>query len=361
MIERSFKAIDGSQLAEEKLLSSSGVLASEVVIDSSDDDGDDEMTMNDYHGLLSENMKQKYFPKGHVIYKEGDEGDHMYFINSGSVSVITEDGIKNKRHAGDFFGEGALLHPMKQRSTTIKCKTPVHIIEISREYFEKYVASSKGVVLSLREKDKIRKRNRAKALLKVQSGMKSESFKHGEKLYKEGDVGDSLFIVEKGKVGVATGGHQVIVATEGNFCGEHSLLTGRLRNTTATCTSPEGCVAMRMLGRDFRKLLDANPHMKESLTDMMSRRDFKKAVVLKLGHEFPYLDPRKAFDAVDVNKRGALLEDDVARLMRFFDKDYTDKEVKMMMQTLDLSKDGKITFDEFQKVFIGDIRTTQSM
>ena len=69
---------------------------------------------------------------------------------------MTDDGIKNKRHAGDFFGEGALLHPLKIRSATIKCKTPVHVIEISREYFEKYMASSTGLGLALREKDKIR-------------------------------------------------------------------------------------------------------------------------------------------------------------------------------------------------------------
>lgn len=86
----------------------------------------------------------------------------QYFINSGTVSVVTDDGIKKKRHSGDFFGEGALLHPEKRRSASIVCKTPVHVIEISREYFEKYMASSKGVVLSLREKDKIRKRNRVR-------------------------------------------------------------------------------------------------------------------------------------------------------------------------------------------------------
>ena len=250
---------------------------------------------------------------------------------------------------------------MKIRSATIKCKSPVHVIEINREYFEKYMSSSSGLVLSLREKDKIRKRNRAKTLLKLQRGMKSEAFKHGDKLYKEGDEGDSLFIIEKGKVDITTGGHQVIVAQEGNFCGEHSLLTGRLRNTTATCITKEGCAATRMLGRDFRKLVDVSPHMKEALVDMMNRRDFKKAVVSRLGKEFPYHNPREAFDAVDVKKRGVLLAEDVANLMRNMDKKYTDYEVTTMMATLDLEKNGKISYEEFQKIFIGDIRTTQSM
>jgi CRP-like cAMP-binding protein len=196
--------------------------------------------------------------------------------------VITNDGIKNNRHAGDFFGEGALLHPLGSRSSTIKCKTPVHVIEIDREYFEKYMASSNGLVLSLREKVKIRRRNRAKALLKLQSGMKAEKFKEGDTLYKEGDPGDSLYIVEEGKVDVTTSGHRVIVVTPGNICGEHSLLSGRPRNTTAKCIDPSGCTVLRLPGRDFRKLMDVQPRLKESLVDMMNRRDFKKAVVLRL-------------------------------------------------------------------------------
>eukprot|EP00984_Skeletonema_dohrnii_P008290 scaffold3039_cov117-Skeletonema_dohrnii-CCMP3373.AAC.5 len=366
LIERSFKAFDDGEFFMKKLIPlNRGVLASEVLVDHDDDsdtdnDGDAKLNYTEYSNLLAENMKQKYFPRGHIVYRQGTEGNHMYFINSGTVQVITEDGVTNDRHQGDFFGEGAMLHPLKIRSCTIKCKTPVHVIEINRDYFEKYLASSSGLVLSLREKDKIRRRNRAKALLKLQNGMKSETFKRGETLYKEGDPGDSLFIVEDGVVDISTQGHQVIKATEGNFCGEHSLLTGRKRNTTATCISDE-CVALRMLGRDFRQLMDAAPHVKESLTDMMNRRDFKKAVVLRLGHEFPYDDPRKAFNAVDINKRGFLKHEDIAHIMRSMDEDYTDQEVDMMMHTLDLSRDGKVLYDEFVKVFIGDIRATQSM
>jgi CRP-like cAMP-binding protein len=366
LIERSFKAFDdGSFLLQKLVPLNRGVLASEVVVVDHDDDSDADNDENaklgftEYSNLLAENMKQKYFPRGHVVYRQGTEGNHMYFINSGTVEIITEDGVTNDRHQGDFFGEGALLHPKKIRSCTVKCKTPVHVIEINRDYFEKYLASSSGLVLSLREKDKIRRRNRAKALLKLQNGMKSETFKRGE-TYKEGDPGDSLFIVENGVVDVSTQGHQVLKATEGNFCGEHSLLTGRMRNTTATCISDE-CVALRMLGRDFRQLMDAAPHVKESLTDMMNRRDFKKAVVLRLGHEFPYDDPRKAFNSVDIKKRGYLLRNEVSHIMRSMDTDYTDQEIDAMMNTLDLSGDGKVSYDEFVKVFIGDIRATQSM
>eukprot|EP00804_Cyclotella_cryptica_P005112 CCRYP_011544-RA/>CCRYP_011544-RA protein AED:0.07 eAED:0.07 QI:492/0.66/0.75/1/1/1/4/67/746 len=347
LIERSFKAFDGSDMAMKRLIKETNpatavselVPPAELSSSSSDNYTDnpntnESMTMSDYSDLLSENMKQKYFPKGHFVYHEGDKGDHMYFINSGTVEVITSDGIKNNRHAGDFLWR--------------RCP----------------VASSWDEVFHhqiLREKDKIRRRNRAKALLKLQSGMITESFKAGEELYKEGDLGDSMYILEEGKVDVTTLGHRVIVVTPGNFCGEYSLLTGRLRNTTATCISSEGCVALRLLGRDFRKLMDVQPRLKESLVDMMNRRNFKKAVVLRLGHEFPYSNPREAFDAVDIKRRGELEKDDVAALMREMDEDYSDDEIEKMMETLDLNHSGKVTFDEFKKVFIGDIRTTQSM
>ena len=72
--------------------------------------------------------------------------------------------------------------------------------------------------------------------------------------------------------------------------------------------------------------------MKESLIliDMMNQRDFKKAVVLRLHHEFPYLDLRKTFDAMDVKRKGALQLEDAAELVRNMDRDYTEKEVLMI-------------------------------
>eukprot|EP00804_Cyclotella_cryptica_P005119 CCRYP_011526-RA/>CCRYP_011526-RA protein AED:0.31 eAED:0.39 QI:0/0.25/0/1/1/1/5/0/417 len=296
LIERSFKAFDGSLMAMKRLIKETNpatavselVLSSELSSSSSDNYTDnpninESMAMSDNSDLLSENMTQKYFPKGHVIYYKGDKGDHLNFTNLGAVEVITSDGIENNRHAGDFWRGCSVTSSWDEvfRHQILPCMR-LRLIE----NIEKYMASSTGLVLGLREKDKFGRRNRAKALLKLQSGMITESFKAGEELYKEGDL--------------------VIVVTPGNFCGEYSLLTGRLHNTTATCISSEGCVALRLLGRDFRKLMDVQPRLKESLVDMMNRRNFKKAVVLRLGHEFPYSNPREAFDAVDIQRRGEL-------------------------------------------------------
>lgn len=97
------------------------------------------LSLSGFSDLLSDNMKNKFFPKGHVIFREGEKGDHMYYINSGTVQVSTRDGLLIPLSQGDFFGEGALLGQKEKRSGTVKCSTPVHVIQISREYFNKYL------------------------------------------------------------------------------------------------------------------------------------------------------------------------------------------------------------------------------
>jgi len=101
------------------------------------EEANNKLSLSGFSDLLSDSMKNKYFQKGHIVYREGDIGNHMYFINSGRISVETTNGSTVTRGPGDFFGEGALLHPKKIRSATIRCITPVHAMEISREYFEK--------------------------------------------------------------------------------------------------------------------------------------------------------------------------------------------------------------------------------
>ena len=106
------------------------------------------LDMSDFTQLLSDNIKHRHFQAGEVVYREGDKGDYMMFINSGTIEVITKEGAVATRGQGDFFGEGALLHPHGIRSATIKCQTPVHALEISREYFDhaaaRYAGNNRG-------------------------------------------------------------------------------------------------------------------------------------------------------------------------------------------------------------------------
>lgn len=327
------------------------------------ENGEPALTMSDFSTVLSANMNSQYYPKGHIIYREGDIGEHMYFINSGKVDVTTKDGSMASRSQGDFFGEGALLDGKKKRSATIICETPVHAMQINREYFKKVIAESgeSGIFLTMREKDKIRKKNRAKVILRLEKNLKEVKLKHNEFVFKHGDEGDSLFIVDEGKVGVTVDDKLVFCVNPGNVFGENSLLTGRYRNSSAVCQSELGCITQRLEGSDFRKVVGASPNVKESLSDLCRRRDFKKSVVLRLKKDFPYENPREAFDAVDSSRKGYLDVESVTKLLREMDSTYTDEEVTKVIKALDLSNSGQIEFDEFKKVFVADIRTAASI
>jgi len=98
-----------------------------------------------FHGLslssfskVAAGLKHKHFPRGHIVFRAGDIGDAMYFINSGKVEIQTKKGqlIHILRH-GDFFGEGSLLEVDNRRFSTAKCATPVDFIKIKRSEFEK--------------------------------------------------------------------------------------------------------------------------------------------------------------------------------------------------------------------------------
>lgn len=313
---------------------------------------DEKLSLADYSDMLSENMKNRYFAKGHIMYREGDEGHHMYFINSGTIEVSTKDGTKTRRTTGDFFGEGALLHPRAIRSATIQCVTPVHAIEISREYFEKYMKDSDDVRSGLIEKDKHRKRNRAKMILKMQSNLVEKKFKNGETLFKEGEEGKELFIVEEGFVDVSVQGRKVFVAHAGDVTGEHSLVLGRPRNTTATCASNE-CKVVTMRARDFYTFLNSAEHVKESIHDICLRREFMKALVYRTRKPFP-TDPRGlkwAFGQVDTGNKGKIDLDDVRVMLKEMDPTLKENDLKDLWKALDVSEVGYITFDVFERIF----------
>jgi Cyclic nucleotide-binding domain len=68
--------------------------------------GDESLSLSAFSILLSESMKDRYFPKGAVLYQEGEIGNSMLFINSGKLEVSTKDEYKIEVKAGNFVGEG---------------------------------------------------------------------------------------------------------------------------------------------------------------------------------------------------------------------------------------------------------------
>ena len=78
--------------------------------------------------------EEKHFAAGQVIFKEGDSGDGVYFISSGSVQISGVVGIGEREvfahaTAGEIFGEMAVLDDLpRSASATAENDTVVHFI-----------------------------------------------------------------------------------------------------------------------------------------------------------------------------------------------------------------------------------------
>ena len=89
------------------------------------------------------------FGPGEVIFREGDQGRHVYVIQSGTVEVLAKhpDGsqeVIRRLGSGDHFGEMALLRKAP-RSATIQTVTAVQIFKMSPSNFMALYTSLPGL------------------------------------------------------------------------------------------------------------------------------------------------------------------------------------------------------------------------
>ncbi|RKU31601.1 hypothetical protein C6497_01355 [Candidatus Poribacteria bacterium] len=75
------------------------------------------------------------FPSDHILFEEGDDGDSLYLLVSGEISIIKADTeVLSFDEVGYCFGEVALIDD-KPRSATIKTLSPTRLLRITRDDF----------------------------------------------------------------------------------------------------------------------------------------------------------------------------------------------------------------------------------
>jgi CRP-like cAMP-binding protein len=100
-------------------------------------------------------------------------------------------------------------------------------------------------------------------------------FRKDEVIFHENEVGDSLFIILRGRVKVAIfgdDGKEVTLSTlsEGDFFGEMSLLDQEPRS--ATTIAEEECELLALQRDDFTRALEQDPGMSASLIQVLADR-----------------------------------------------------------------------------------------
>jgi CRP-like cAMP-binding protein len=182
--------------------------------------------------------------------------------------------------------------------------------------------------------------------------MTEETFSKGDYFYKQGEPGNDLYILEHGQADVLVDNHTVFTVRPGGLCGEHALIFGRPRNTSAKCTS-EHCKVQVLSADDFFKLMKAHPTVKDSTRDICLRREFQKALVFATKKAFPTQKSElwEAFDAADSNRSGRIDLSDVSLMLKNYDNTFTDTNIKEILDSLDLDGSGSVNWEEFKRIF----------
>lgn len=199
-------------------------------------------------------MVQQDVKNGATIIEEGQEGNTFYVIEEGSVDVYqwshdTEENVKcDFKTIGNSFGELALMYDAPRNATVIAttdCKvrvlTRAVFNTIRRANQKKDIESRKAFLTKvdlLAPLSNFERTCMAEALeLKQHSA--------GEQIFKEGDSGDAMYLIQSGKVAFSEMKDGKDTPIEGQFgtfsagqyFGERALLNNANRKASAKCVT----------------------------------------------------------------------------------------------------------------------------
>eukprot|EP00929_Paragymnodinium_shiwhaense_P092794 TRINITY_DN5278_c0_g7_i1.p1 TRINITY_DN5278_c0_g7~~TRINITY_DN5278_c0_g7_i1.p1 ORF type:complete len:407 (+),score=152.87 TRINITY_DN5278_c0_g7_i1:76-1296(+) len=211
-------------------------------------------------------MKEVPLEPGARVIEEGEDGDYLFVIESGTLECIKkidgQDTVVKTCAAGDVFGELALLYNCP-RAASVVAKDKCVCWQLDRETFNHIVKDAA-----------VKRRNRYDAFLKsvalisslgayersqIADALKAETFTQGHMIVKQDEPGDKFYIVEEGKLyamKTLPEGEQkrVMEYQAGDYFGELALLKNQPRAASIIVDSPNAKV-LSMTRVSFAKML----------------------------------------------------------------------------------------------------------
>lgn len=221
-------------------------------------------------------MQEKVVEKEVRIINQGDDGDCLFVVEEGQVDCFKrqpdgEDKLVKECRPGDAFGELALLYNCPRAATVVAHYRSV-LWQLDRESFNHIV---KNAASKRRERYEeflksvpILRTMEAYERTSMCDALQSKSFAKGDVIVKQGDAGDSFFILEEGECVVekvyaeGTPVQEVMKYKSGDYFGELALLTNEPR--AASVIAKTDCRLLTLSRKTFKRLLG-------SLEDMLKR------------------------------------------------------------------------------------------
>jgi cAMP-dependent protein kinase regulator len=208
---------------------------------------------------VTDRLTPQEVPAGGFIIREGDAGDSIFIIVSGSVSIVRKD-EKGREVTiadlpeGSFFGEFGYFSGQK-RMASVKAETECVLLEFSRKSIDAVIGKHphvKDVLMTFyRERviDTLLAMSPLFAALSAEERMRMiaavvfSSCRGGTRIIGEGEPGDRMYVIVSGEVEVTTGEGPAVIPlarlVSGDLFGEVAVITGRPRTATVTAITDD--------------------------------------------------------------------------------------------------------------------------
>ena len=100
--------------------------------------------------------------------------------------------------------------------------------------------------------------------------MKEIQYEQGTEIFKEGDIGDSMYIIQQGNIKIHKGNTTLAILKEKEVFGELSLLDADTRSATATADTD--CTLYKIDQEPFYELMDERPEVAKGFIKILCQR-----------------------------------------------------------------------------------------
>jgi len=220
--------------------------------------------------LVTKAMSKVVLKRGEIAFKQGEDGDHFYVVDKGSVACFERrDGSEHETlvhtyNPGGTFGDLSIMYNTP-RAATCRATTESRLYALPRKAFKvivmKTTIEKRLHIKSLLQNVEIFKELKDHEFSKLADAMQEEAYEEGDVICRQGDVGSSFFIIKQGTatcIQADPHGNQQEVAqlTTGDYFGENALLASKPRQGTVKATGKNGTLKLLYVERTtFNRIL----------------------------------------------------------------------------------------------------------
>uniref|UniRef100_A0A671UET0 cGMP-dependent protein kinase n=1 Tax=Sparus aurata TaxID=8175 RepID=A0A671UET0_SPAAU len=189
-------------------------------------------------------MYEKVYGEGQLVIQEGQPGNHLYVLAEGLLEVIQHGKLLGEMRPGTAFGELAILYNCK-RTATVKAVSQSHIWALDRQTFQTIMMQTTQArhqeYFSFLCSVSLLRGLPEEKLAKIVDCLEVDHFEKGEHIIREGEEGNTFFIIAKGEVKVtqSTEGfaepQEIKTLGVGDYFGEKALISEDVRSANIIC------------------------------------------------------------------------------------------------------------------------------